>query len=141
MFKPLAGSPKTRLIQMNDEVQRVYSTFVTRVVRNPQSETNKPYLPFLITIPDRPVHKKAKQRLSDLKINNGLHLHGILCVPWTSRLKVNVPTHFKTQEAVYAKKRLLRIDVKPIYSADVVDYAFKSLKNGNATYDDIQVYH
>lgn len=80
-------------------------------------------------------------RLSDLKINNGLHLHGILCVPWTSRLKVNVPTHFKTQETVYAKKRLLRIDVKPIYSADLVDYAFKSLKNGNATSDDIQVYH
>ena len=80
-------------------------------------------------------------RLSDLKINNGLHLHGILCVPWTSRLKVNVPTHYKTQETVYAKKRLLRIDVKPIYSADLVDYAFKSLKNGNATSDDIQVYH
>jgi hypothetical protein len=28
-----------------------------------------------------------------------------------------------------------------VYSADVVDYAFKALKNGNATPDDIQVYH
>jgi hypothetical protein len=141
MFKPLAGSSKALLSQMNDEVQRVYSTFVTRVVRNPRSETTKASLPLLITVPDRPVHKKDKQKLSDLKINKGLHLHGILCVPWTSRLKADVPTHFKTKEAVYVKNRLLRIDVEPIYSVDVVDYAFKSLKNGNATADDIQVYH
>jgi hypothetical protein len=141
MFKPLMGSPKTRLIQMNDEVQRVYSTFVTRVVRNPQSEINKASLPFLITVPDRPMHNGKRQRLSDLNINNGLHLHGILFVPWTSRLKVDVQTHFKTKGAVYVKNRLLRIDVRSIYSADVVDYAFKSLKNGNATADDIQVYH
>jgi hypothetical protein len=141
MFKPLAGPPKSHLIQMNDEVQRVYSTFVTRLVRNPRSETSKASLPFLITIPDRPGRKGRKQNPSDLKINNGLHLHGILCVPWTSRLKVDVPTHFKTKAAVYVKNRLLRIDVQPIYSADVVDYTFKSLKNGNATADDIQVYH
>jgi hypothetical protein len=141
MFKPLAGPPKTRLIQMNDEVQRVYSTFVTRVVRNPRSEVNKASLPFLITVPDRPTFKRNNQKISDLKINNGLHLHGILCVPGTSRLRVDVPTHFKTKEAVYVKNRLLRIDVTPIYSADVVDYAFKSLKKGNATPDDIQVYH
>lgn len=141
MFKPLAGSPKARLIQMNDEVQRVYSTFVTRVVRNPRSETNKASLPFLITVPDRPAYKREKQNLADLKINNGLHLHGILCVPWTSRLKVDVATHFKTNETIYVRNRLLRLDVAPIYSADVVDYAFKSLKNGNAAADDIQVYH
>jgi len=141
MFKPLPGSPKTWLIQMNDEVQRVYSTFVTRVVRNPRSETNKASLPFLITVPDRQTFKRNKQKISDLNINNGLHLHGILCVPWTSRLRVDVLTHFKTKEAMYAKNRLLRIDVTPIYSEDVVDYGFKSLKNGTATADDIQVYH
>jgi hypothetical protein len=141
MFKPLSGSSKSRLIKMNDEIQRVYSTFVTRVVRNPRSKPNKASLPFLITVPDRPVNKQKHQKLPDLKINNGLHLHGILCVPCTSRLKVDVATHFKTNEVVYVKNRLLRIDVKPIYSADVVDYAFKSLKSGNATPDDIQAYH
>ena len=49
--------------------------------------------------------------------------------------------HFNTNKALYVKNRLLRIDLKPVYSADVVDYAFKALKNGNATPDDIQVYH
>ena len=88
----------------------------------------------------RPVSKKDKQSLSDLAINNGLHLHGILCVPWNSRLKVDVGTHFHANNALYVKNRLLRLDVKPVYSAEVVDYAFKALKNGNATPDDIQVY-
>jgi hypothetical protein len=141
MFKPLAGSPKTLLIKMNDEVQRVFSTFVTRVVRNPKSEAQKASLPFLITVPDRPVSKQNKQNLSDLVINNGLHLHGILCVPRKSRLKVDAADHFDANKALYVRNRLLRIDIKPVYSADVVDYAFKALKNGNATPDDIQVYH
>ena len=128
---------------MNDEVQRVYSTFVTRVVRNPRSESQKAALPFLITVPDRPVPKRKKQEISDLTINDGLHLHGILCVPRNCRLKVDVPTHFEAKKAVYVKNRLIRIDVEPIYSVrvnHVVDYAFKALKNGNATSDDIQIY-
>jgi hypothetical protein len=141
MFKPLAGPLKAVMSQMNDEVQRVYSTFVTRVVRNPRSQAQKDSLPFLITVPDRPVLKQNKQKLSDLVINNGLHLHGILCVPWNSRLKVDAADHFHANSALYVKNRLLRIDIEPVYSADVVDYAFKALKNGNATPDDIQVYH
>jgi hypothetical protein len=140
MFKPLAGSPKTLLIKMNDEVQRVFSTFVTRAARNPKSEAQRASLPFLITVPDRPVSKQNKQNLSDLVINNGLHLHGILCVPRDSRLKVDAADHFDANKALYVRNRLLRIDIKPVYSADVVDYAFKALKNGNATPDDIQVY-
>ena len=141
MFKQLAGPPKALRIQMNDEVQRVYSTFVTRVVRNPRSEFLKDALPLLITVPDRPVSKKNKQNLSDFTINGGLHLHGILCVPGNSRLKVDAAAHFNASKALYVKNRLLRIDIKPVYSEDVVDYAFKALKNGNATPDDIQVYH
>ena len=141
MFKQLAGPPKALLMQMNDEVQRVYSTFVTRVVRNPRSEFLKDALPVLITVPDRPVCKKNKQNLSDLTINGGLHLHGILCVPRKSRLKVDAAAHFNANKDLYVKNRLLRIDIKPVYSEGVVDYAFKALKNGSATADDIQVYH
>jgi hypothetical protein len=143
MFKSLAGSKQSVLIRMNDEVQRVYSTFVMRAARNPRSPTQKAVLPFLITVPDGLGFKRKKQRLSDVRINGGLHIHGILCVPWKCRLKVDVPTHFAERKALYVKNRLLRMDVQPIYSsnvAKVVDYAFKSLKNGNATPDDIQIY-
>lgn len=111
MFKQPAGSPRALLLQMNDDVQRVYSTFVTRVVWNPRSEFVKDRLPVLITVPDQPVYKETKQKLSNLKINGGLHLHGVLCVPGNSRLKVDVPTHFEGKRALYVRNRLLRIDV------------------------------
>ena len=52
-----------------------------------------------------------------------------------------VPTHFEAKGALYVKNRLLRIDVEPLCSTDVIDCASKALKNGNATPDDIQVYH
>jgi hypothetical protein len=112
---------------------------VTRVVRNPRSQAQQDF-PFLITVSDRPVFKKTKLNISGLTINNGLHLHGVLCVPYISRLKVDIATHFNANKALYVKNRLLRIDVRPVYSADVVDYAFKSLKNGNASPDDIHIY-
>ena len=53
MFKPLPGSRNGILIQMNNEVQRVYSTFVTRVARDPRSDSQNTILPILITAPDR----------------------------------------------------------------------------------------
>jgi hypothetical protein len=72
---------------MTDEVDRVYSTFITRVVRKPHSEYQKESRPILIGAPDRPVLKNEKQKLKDVKINGGVHLHGILLVPRQSRLK------------------------------------------------------
>ena len=73
-------------------------------------------------------------------ILNLLALHWILWMLWKSRLKVDIETHLYANSALYVKNRLLRIDIKPVYSVDVVDCAFKALKNGNATPDDIQVY-
>jgi hypothetical protein len=103
MFKPLAGSKRAVLNQMNDEVQRVYSTLVTRIVRNPRAEAQKNSLPFLFTAPDYPVFKQTKQKLADVTINNGLHLHGVLCIPLNSRLRVNLPTHFSLKKNLYVK--------------------------------------
>ena len=95
--------------QMNDEVDRVYSTFITRVVRKPNSVYQK-YLysrPLLIAVPDRPVPKHAKQRLKDVTINDGRHMHGILVVPWDCRLKQDVVSHFDKFRQLYVKNRLL----------------------------------
>jgi hypothetical protein len=91
-------------------------------------------------VPDSPVFKQNRHKLQGVKINNGLHLHGILCVPYNSRLKIEISAHFRAKKDLYVKNRLVRIDVKSIYSADVVNYAFKALKNGNASPDDIKIY-
>jgi hypothetical protein len=144
MFKPLKGSQQGILHQMSTEVDRVYSTFVTRVVRKPNSVYQK-YLntrPLLIAFPDRPVGKHKKQRLKDVTINNGRHIHGILAVPWNSRLKTDVVSHFHQFRRLYVKDRLLRLDVRAIESKlpGVVDYAFKSMKGKEFGYDDVVIF-
>jgi hypothetical protein len=144
MFKPLKGSRESIMHQMNDEVDRVFSTFITRVVRKPNGLFQR-YLcqrPILIAAHDRPVPKHEKQRLRDVAINNGRHMHGILVVPWASRLKQDVVSHFEKFRGLYIKNRLLQLDVRAIRSnlPGVVDYAFKSMKNGEFGYDDILIF-
>jgi hypothetical protein len=131
MFKPLGGGDKAALTKMKDEVDRVYSTFITRVVRNPNSEYQKGSRPILIAAPDRPVLKNEKQKLRDVRINGGVHMHGILLVPRQSRLKEGVETHFKRHENRYVRNNLLRLNVQPIQSSpeEVVGYAMKAVKN------------
>jgi hypothetical protein len=86
MFKQL--SRWSRLVQMTDDIQRFYSTFITRVVRNPRSPFQRDFRPILIAIPDLPVIKRGQtQHLKDLSINDGLHIQGILLMPPSSRLK------------------------------------------------------
>jgi hypothetical protein len=144
MFKPLKGKHEAIMQQMSDEVDRVYSTFVTRVVRKPNSMYQKylNYRPLLIAVPDRPVAKHAKQRLKDVTINNGRHVHGILVVPWDCRLKQDVVSHFEKFRKLYVKNRLLRLDVRAIESnlPGVVDYAFKSMKGREFGYDNIVIF-
>jgi len=144
MFKPLKGRQEAIMQQMNDEVDRVYSTFITRVVRKPNSVYQR-YLysrPLLIAVPDRPVAKHAKQRLKDVTINDGRHMHGILVVPWDCRLKQDVVSHFDKFRQLYVKNRLLRINIKPIDCdlGGVVDYAFKSIKNRKFDCDDVLIF-
>lgn len=142
MYKPLRGHTEAIAHQMKDEVDRVYSTFITRVVRNPNSKHQKHLRPILIAIPDRPVPKQEKQGLKDITINNARHMHGILVVPWDCRLKRDVRDHFEKYNKLYVKNRLLRLDVCPIDSAlgDVVDYAFKSVKSRRFSCDDVIIF-
>jgi hypothetical protein len=56
-------------------------------------------------------------------------------------VEVRLNKSFQVKAGSIRQQSFARIDMKPVYSEDVVDYAFKALKNGNATPDDIQVYH
>jgi hypothetical protein len=130
MFKPLPNNGK--MVQMNDEVERIYSTLIMRVARKSRSPFQSHLSPILIAVPDFPVRKRGKQPLNNLSINSGLHMHGILLMPPGSRLKQDLVSYFKEHESLYVKNRLLGLDVKPIDSnmPGVVDYVFKSVKNG-----------
>jgi hypothetical protein len=57
MFNTLLGNHSSKIRQMKSEIERIYSTFLTRVVRYPHSDRD---LPILIAIADIPVRKRKK---------------------------------------------------------------------------------
>lgn len=134
MFKRIPGSPASVSRQMERDVERVYSRFVTRVVRNPRSAFEVGRLPIWIVSPDYPVFKHAKQALYDVAINDGLHLHGIHLQPPCSRLQIGVDEHFSARQTLYVQPEhpLLRIHAVPITHdvEKVVEYALKAMRAG-----------
>ena len=140
MFNKLSGPPSAIISQMRNEVERVYSTFLTRVVRDPASPKSVGRLPILISSADLPVRKRSRPKLQEVSVNDGLHFNGVLLVPTVTRLRTTVEAHFNASPLLYLKDRtfLDRIDVRPITSdpAYVTDYVFKSVKNNRLTYDD-----
>ena len=82
-FSQLPG-PRGAVIQaMKDELQRVYSTFVTRTNRKPRT-ASPDELPILIGTADLQVYKRDPTSSPLVVCNGGLHFHGLLLVPPTS---------------------------------------------------------
>lgn len=142
MFNRLHGVPEPILPQMMDEASRVYRTLVTRVVRRPLSPRSVGDLPVLIAAPDYSVGKTDKP-ISQIALNDGLHLHGVLLVPPRSRLPEPVDEHFRTHQALYvnARSRLNTLDVRPIVDGveRTTEYVLKSVGRRRFTPDDILV--
>jgi len=141
MFHPIPGGRQAKLQTMSDAVYRFYATFLTRVVRKPNSPFHSGERPLLFAAPDYPVQKRKKQSPSDFALNDGLHFHGILAVPLKSRLKEDVISHIQSRFATYVKNPLKRIDAVLIenQSGFVTDYALKSLKRSRFNWDDVMI--
>jgi len=139
MFHPIPGATTTKMQIMGEALYRFYATFLTRVVRNPNSTFQLSQHPLFIAAPDYPVPKHRKQKISDVTINDGLHMHGLLVVPWECRLKEDVITHLQKHKVLYRKAPLRRIDIQPIEKrlGFVVDYVFKSVKKRRVAWDDV----
>jgi len=138
-FSQLPG-PRGAVIQaMKDELHRVYSTFVTRTNRKPRT-ASPDELPILIGTADLQVYKRDPTSSPLVVCNGGLHFHGLLLVPPTSRLEIPVEDHFRDNQDMYlGKRRLIReLDVRPVTETHerVVDYAFKTILRGRVSYDD-----
>jgi hypothetical protein len=143
MYTPLRGSRSVVLGQMFGEVERVYASLRTRIVRNSHSKADPNKMPHLIACPDQPVFKHTKQNLADVVINDGLHVHSLFLEPPWTRLRVPVDQHVAEYSALYlgCLGRLARIDVEPITHAPafVTNYALKALKNGRISGDDLLI--
>ena len=139
MFSHIPGSFQQKWAVMADEADRVYSMLIRHVVHNPRSPSQAAKLPIWIVAPDYPFKKqegmRAKAILAEVKINDGLHLNGIMLMRIDTRLRVTLNMHFDPkgqyyQEYVHDGHPLRRIHVEPVRKTPNVmaDYTLKSLK-------------
>jgi hypothetical protein len=133
LFNRLGGSEKEMNRLMKSEIEGVYASLLTRLIRRPHSPGV--IKPVLIASPDWPVYKKRKTLLSEITTNNGLHHHGILLVAPVDRhyrLKIPVEQHFADQQDYYTRDQNLRsVEARRFPAEDagvVTDYALKGLK-------------
>lgn len=139
LFDRMNGSQSGLISQMRGQIQRVYSTLVTRVHRKPKTAPTD-QLPLVIGAFDLPVYKKDRTSAPMVYLNEGLHFHGVLMVPPNSRLKEDVADHFATNSKLYRGNScgVGRIDVRPIIHNQgyVLDYVLKTIGNHGLSYDD-----
>jgi hypothetical protein len=139
LFSQLPG-PRTAVIsRMKDEVHRIYSTLLTRVHRKPRTASTDE-LPVLIGAVDLPVYKRDKASGPMVLCNGGLHVHALMLMPPTSRLKGSLADHFRDKRNLYAGSgsSIQRIDVRRVVENHerVVDYVLKTVLNGRLSYDE-----
>jgi hypothetical protein len=139
LFSQLPGPRGAVIDRMKDEVERVYSTLLTRVHRKPRTvSTDK--LPVLVGAVDLPVYKRDRSSAPTVFCNGGLHFHALLLIPPASRLRESLPDHFERNSDLYAGsgRSVQRVDVRPVVEdhGRVVDYVLKTVLNGRLSYDE-----
>jgi hypothetical protein len=141
LFNPLNGSEPQMNRDMISEIEGVYGSFLTRLIRRPHSFDAR--RPVLIACPDWPVPKKEKKSISEIITNDGLHHHGILLVAPPDRhhrLRVPVEQHFIDQQTYYTRdQRLKTVEARAFLAEDsdkVTDYALKGLKTNRIDDDE-----
>jgi len=143
-FNNLPGSRITKLIQMTQEVTRLYGRLATRMVRKPQSPKWAGYLPIGLFLPDLPVPKakqESKSTIADVSINDGLHLHGVMLANRWGRVQVPLDEYFAENGGKYLTAKIRTIDVQRItHDQDyVVGYVLKGLVKRTVSADDVLV--
>jgi hypothetical protein len=143
MFKPMPGNPTGVLERMQRGVESFYATLVTRVVRHNRSKALQHSLPVLIGAPDVPVFKHAKQSISNICINDGLHYHAIVLIPEKCRLRTDLVEHVREKYHAYVRQDgpLMLVDVAPITEtpSKVTCYGLKAVRNGRISDDKILI--
>ena len=100
LFVQLPGPRSVVIDKMKDELQRVYSTLVTRVHRKPRT-ASPDQLPIFIAAADLPVYKRHRTSAPTVLCNGGLHFHALLLIPPASRLEGSVDEHFRFNDDLY----------------------------------------
>jgi nucleotidyltransferase/DNA polymerase involved in DNA repair len=139
LFHELPGTRGAVIGRMRDEVERVYSTLVTRVHRKPKTAPTDE-LPVFIGAADFPVYKRDRSAIPEVFCNGGLHAHVLGLIPPGSRPKGSLADHLDQKRDLYvgSGSSIQRIHVEPVTrdEARVVDYVFKTIRNSRLSYDE-----
>ena len=142
MFKSLRGARQSVIRQMEKEVERVYATVLTRIIREP-SKSPVAQLPLWIVCPDFPVPKHERAPLREVTINDGLHLHGIALIPPWNRMNCGLDKHLELSQRLYVRAgySLGRVHAVPITHDPeyVVGYGLKSISRRRLDFDHVLI--
>lgn len=142
-FKPVAGSVPNKAATMEKDVTNWYGRLLTRMFHNPNSPRWAGLLPWGLFAHDLPVMKsrrKATFSIRQLRVNDGLHMHGILLARRVGRIKTSLEFHFEEKGYQYqvgsiANFDIQRISTSPEHTQDHIehatDYALKGLKRSS----------
>jgi hypothetical protein len=140
MFNRLPGTAMTARTIMFREVERIYATLLTRIIRQP-NRLALTDLPLWIVCPDYPVAKTNKATLADVTINDGQHMHALALIPPWTRLRRPFDVEVaRNQDLLTAgRAQTLRIDAMHVLDdpASVADYGLKALRSRRVGFDDI----
>jgi hypothetical protein len=141
MFNPLPGSPAVTIKCMHQATTALFSKLVTRTVRRPNTRKGKTKTPIGIFFMDIPDGLRVLDT-RDVLVNDGVHMHGIIMVPTTSRLKEPLDVHFAKNKSLYqVGTSIHHIDVRSInYASDqATSYSGKAVSKRRFGYDDILI--
>lgn len=141
MFKNLNGSEAARKVQMEREVQRIYSLLLTRFFKRPRT-THIADLPFFLGCVDWPVHKKVKKAIEGITNNDGMHFGGLYLAPPKTRTAMNLEDVVdRALVQIMRPGKLTNIHVKPIKDTPrkAAGYVLKSVERLRIGSDDILV--
>ncbi|MDR7039171.1 hypothetical protein J2X36_003944 [Methylobacterium sp. BE186] len=143
MFKELNKSQTASLAIMMREVERVYATLATRIVRNPSGRHAHRKLPIWIACPDYPIYKRERDNVSFQHLNEGLHVNSVSLFHPGTRMQTSIDDHFDEDPSLYVRPEtpLARVHIRPITedAGNVAGYALKSIKTGRSTFADVLI--
>lgn len=133
MFNHIQGPIEHRYNVMEDEIDRVYATLVRYAVHDGRSRAQRKKLPILYAFPDYPGTGAFRFEPTDVKINDGLHYHGIILIRTDTKLGDELKSFIQSSNRHFVKpgKPLRRMWIGEIEGGTterVVNYALKAIE-------------
>lgn len=143
-FNQMGGNRERRKETMRTETVNMFNKLLTRFFRRPRSKVVKGWLPvgvFMFDMPVRKTNKRRKNVTSQVLVNDGLHVHGIIAAHPFGRIQMSLEKYFVQHQNVFRTPNLSEVDVRQIHESPrkAAGYAVKGLKRFDMSADNILI--